>query len=87
MHQIIYTNFESSLCQAVNHLHYLVCSPTSKCSEGKGHCNVDADCSDGLRCGRKNCIKDELQNCCYRPIGKCFVLRFCNVLILCKNNP
>ena len=49
---------------------FLVCSPTSKCKEGKGHCSVDEDCQDGLKCGRKNCIQDNSKNCCYKSDGK-----------------
>ena len=47
-----------------------VCSPTSKCNENKGHCSSDEDCKDGLKCGRKNCIRNKSRNCCYRPDGK-----------------
>ena len=47
-----------------------VCSPTSKCNKGMGHCSTDEDCKEDLRCGRKNCIKSESKNCCYRPDGK-----------------
>ena len=56
----------------MKNLYYLVCSPTSKCKEGKGHCNIDNDCKEGLKCGRKNCIKDDSKNCCYRPNGEFF---------------
>ena len=55
--------------QSFNFVNHLVCSPTSKCKEGKGHCSVDNDCKDGLRCGRKNCIQDNSKNCCYKPDG------------------
>ena len=53
---------------------HLVCSPTSKCEEGKGHCSFDEDCKEGLKCGIKNCIKDDSKNCCYRTNGNLILL-------------
>ena len=47
----------------------LVCSPTSKCKNGQGHCSIDSDCREGLKCGSRNCNSRGPVNCCYKPEG------------------
>lgn len=46
-----------------------MCSPTSKCKDGDGHCNMDDHCQEGLKCGRRNCLFNDSENCCYTPDG------------------
>ena len=49
-----------------------MCSTSSKCKEGDGHCSVDEDCAVGLKCGKRNCVEkmNGITNCCYLPDGR-----------------
>ena len=50
------------------------CSTNNKCSEGRGDCDDDNECKEGLKCGLDNCGKDfptSGYDCCYDPLTKC----------------
>ena len=56
------------------------CTPTHKCGEDDGDCDIDADCKVGLKCGEDNCSQksdmkwDKTDDCCYRESGTKLVL-------------
>ena len=43
------------------------CAPSSKCEDGKGDCDRDNECQNGLVCGTDNCQGNEYEpsdDCC-----------------------
>ena len=46
------------------------CSPSHKCSEDEGSCHSDADCEEGLFCGKSMCPPKKgfhmLDSCCVK---------------------
>ena len=53
------------------------CTSANPCGDGKGDCDYDEECIDGLRCGQGNGLDDNCNSllfpasydCCYEPEG------------------
>ena len=54
------------------------CTSTNPCGDGKGDCDSDEECIDGLKCGQGNGLDDNCNpllfsnadyDCCYEPEG------------------
>ena len=54
------------------------CTSTNPCGDGKGDCDSDEECIDGLKCGQGNGLDNNCNSllfsnadydCCYEPEG------------------